>query len=214
MGAWFRGLDSLDIATTWASPRERWGCSGVVLDTAIGAGYNYFQVPQHEQSGLPTTGASYLRLSPLSASMAAAEGIKAFVAGGAKAACSILGVAFKGHAKRDGTTLTPSLTAPIQWMWPNVVILNGSNYTEFGGAGSLLYRNEEGEQLDFPDLRAAATSAEASEIDSQATYCEDDDSCGGQGSGCGCKPMNLNGPQQSVMFGGRKALGGFCLPTP
>lgn len=149
----FRGLEPLDVATIWASNGRRWGCSGLVLDTAIGAGFNRFQVPGATQSATPMTGASYLRLSSRSASMVAAEGIRAFVAGGAKAACAILGSDFKGHFKREDRTSKLPLPVPGRWMWPNLIALNGSNYTELGGAGSLLYRNEEGEELDFPDLR-------------------------------------------------------------
>ncbi|KAI9720854.1 MAG: hypothetical protein M1812_002693 [Candelaria pacifica] len=212
LGAWFHGLESLDIASTWSSQRRAWGCSGTVLDTATGADYNYFQVPESRQTLSPMTGASYLRLSQRSASMAAAEGIKAFVAGGAKAACSIIGIEFNGHSKRDGEISAGSLTAPVRWMWPNLITLGGSNYTEFGGAGSLRYRNDEGKELDFPELRAKSASAESSEIDSEATYCKDDDTCGGEGSNCGCKPVALNEPNKLIMFGGRKALGGFCLP--
>ncbi len=150
MGVWFRGLEAMDLATAWGSTMTNWGCSGTVLDSALGAGYNYFEVQDPWLlNSPPMTGASYLRLSPASASMAFAQGIKAFLAGGAKAACSILGVDFKGHSKRDGQS---PLTAPVKWMWPNMVTLNGSNYTEFGGIGSLRYRNDIGEELDFPEL--------------------------------------------------------------
>ena len=142
------------------------GCAGRVLGSSMmrspyGADYTWGYETDRDVYGRPSsvvTGASYLRLSPHpDVGFENAAGFRAMLGGGG----AMFGVrnrtdiatypyrmpTRRGLGPEDGVGLA-------QWVWPDQVTINGTEYAQVGGKESLVYRSGAGEALDLEPWNA------------------------------------------------------------
>ncbi|KAI9820389.1 MAG: hypothetical protein M1827_006013 [Pycnora praestabilis] len=180
----FHDLESLDIGATWLGSFQgndptQWtsGCTGRVGEVAIGPGTKEVLGINDPGAPVPVTsyiwGANYLRLSPSDAALAAAQGLRAFLGGG--------GAQFQGQGEQiatpgdggqsgsagGGNEASPSspggaatdALGTTQWVYPDVVDLNGVSFTQQDGPQSVVYQSAAGYVLDYEDDAEVICSA-------------------------------------------------------
>ena len=171
----FTGLEPLDIASVWQPRGITGGCSGVPRETTHGPGN--WRYPAEGSADVVLTGGSYIKLptqlpkDPSSrAPMLEAQGILGLITGGgqyvtakagnsllqqaARAALALQGGGSGGQRRRVRRRIRSKdkgvvfAQPPPGSVWPDLVVVNGTSYTE-EGAGSPVYRSEDGKVLDF-----------------------------------------------------------------
>ncbi|KAL8789024.1 MAG: hypothetical protein Q9195_007044 [Heterodermia aff. obscurata] len=171
----FTGLEPLDIASVWQPQGTTGGCSGVPRETNHGPGN--WRYPADGNADVILTGGSYIKLptqlpkDPSSrAPMLEAQGILGLITGGgqyvtakagnsllqqaARAALALHGGGSGGQRRRRRRGIRTKdkgvvfAQPPPGNVWPDLVVVNGTSYTE-ESAGSSIYRSEDGKVLDF-----------------------------------------------------------------
>ena len=167
----FEGLAILDIAAVWQPQGSTGGCSGTPRDTTIGPGN--WRYPDVGDSDVTLTGGSYIKLPTSipkgqSAPMLEAQGILGLITGGGKwvskqagstllqqaaRAALLLAAGSQGHQRRGIRSKDKGVVfaqPPGESVWPDLIMVNGTNYTE-ESVGSAVYRSEEGLVLNFTE---------------------------------------------------------------
>ena len=85
-----------------------------------------------------------------------AEGLRALVWGGGQWFANQAGASTLSqvHSKRGIVSAnkgTAYITAPFRWQYPDLIAVNGTNYTD-DGRGDLVYRSEDGMMLNLDGL--------------------------------------------------------------
>ncbi|KAI9702145.1 MAG: hypothetical protein M1836_001490 [Candelina mexicana] len=183
----FHGMTALDLGVAWtfkrdANSHQDWisGCGGQVFGTPVSGGGPGFKLIRSNQAALalnevPIRGANFLRFSGSQPQMAAAQGIRAFLAGGgtmftdgranpsfgdtsiaASGGASLLnsgdGAASEAEPSADmdvkdledvqKASALADRMAGTNSVYPTIVGIDGTNYTQQGGRMSLLYKDE------------------------------------------------------------------------
>ncbi|KAL8916480.1 MAG: hypothetical protein Q9172_006290 [Xanthocarpia lactea] len=177
-GAFMSGLIALDIAALWRpiAANNINGCAGVPFATRPGPGSWQFPSPGTTDSGQLLSGASYIRLPtsiPMErahAPMMAAQGILGLITGGGSWVAS----AASKNTKDQINDVVAILAGGRPWsklvrrrvivkgkkgwvfaqpppgsVWPDLIMVNGTNFTVTGEEGSAVYRSEAGRVMDF-----------------------------------------------------------------
>ena len=140
------------------------GCGGRVLaSSAIRRSQHLLAVPWSfrteddawDRSQRTVTGASYIRLdSSQVPGLGSAEGIRGVLGGGGKMfgvknRTGIAAYRYEMIARRGFVPGAQEEERPAQWVWPDRVAVNGTEYAQVGGKGSLTYQSGSGEVLDL-----------------------------------------------------------------
>lgn len=152
--------------------RSYTGCSGEVWKSRTGPGTWEWKIWDDPDQGVrltPATGASYIEMpravppDEKRSAWLSAEGVYGLVWGGGKwfsspAASRTLGYAAgispRSRLRRDVRSEakgTVHAGRPPRWIYPTVIRVNGTNYTD-GGAGNLVYKDGAGVALNLTQL--------------------------------------------------------------
>ncbi|KAI4231933.1 MAG: hypothetical protein L6R40_007588 [Gallowayella cf. fulva] len=167
-----QGMAPRDIAAVWHRARgAEGGCTGTSLASSAGPGN--WRYPAEGNANDILTGASYIRVpdgapEDVEAPWVEAEGILGMVTGGgkwvAKGVSNMLQkliderqralAEIRGGSKARKRSIRSRekgavfARPPSVGVWPDVIVLNGTEYTE-ESAGSPIYRSQEGKMLNF-----------------------------------------------------------------